>query len=288
MTKNFRKHIYLSILPAAVMFTVFMVIPIVIIFVTSFFQWDARGLVFNGLGNYERLLKDRAFKDALRNTAIWMAAATLLHIPFAALVAIILSKKLRGWKIFRTLFFLPNIVSYAALSIVFLAFYNARYGLLNSALGSIGLEHLQSDWLFQRDTALPALILTWVFQIGLYMIIIMAEIVSIPDSIYEAAQIDGASHLQQDFFITLPLLRNVLGTCMILSATRSLIYFEGILLMTNGGPMNATLNLPMFAYKEYSNYHYGYTNTIGFVILIFGLITIVVIRRLFRIGERDA
>jgi raffinose/stachyose/melibiose transport system permease protein len=115
----------------------------------------------------------------------------------------------------------------------------------------------------------------------------MAEIVSIPESLYEAASIDGANRWQQDLYITLPLLRNVIGTCMILAATLSLIYFEGIFLMTGGGPANATMNLPMLAYNQYSNFRWGYTNAIGLTILILGLIFILVIRTVFRVGEEN-
>lgn len=287
MTRNLRISIAASLMPACVIFTVFFIIPIGIMIVTSFYDWGARGMTFIGLENYIRLMDDFAFHDALRNTAIWVAAAILLHVPLAVLVAVVLSKKMMGWKIFRTLFFIPNIISYAALSVVFLNFYNARFGLLNSILDSVGLGHWGRDWLFSTDTALAAIIFSWLFHVGLYMIIVMAEIVAIPDEIYEAADIDGASAVQKDLYITLPLLRNIIGTCMILAATQSLIYFEGVLLMTNGGPANATLNLPMFAYQEYSLFRWGYTNTIGLVILSAGLMLILIIKTIFRVGERD-
>jgi raffinose/stachyose/melibiose transport system permease protein len=193
-----------------------------------------------------------------------------------------------GWRIFRTLFFIPNIISYASLSVVYLSFFNARYGLLNTILEDVGLDGLTRDWLFSTDTALAAIIMTWLFQIGLYMLLFMAEIAAIPEQLYEAAEIDGATEFQKDFLITIPLLRNIIGTAMILAATQSLIYFEGILLMTEGGPANATLNLPMFAYRNYSNFNWGYTNAIGVIILIFGIVLIVSIRQLFRVGRRDA
>lgn len=283
-----RLSIGLSLLPAAVLFTTFMIVPIGIMIVTSFYQWNAFGLQFLGFDNYIRLFTaDRASTAALSNTATWILAACLLHVPMGLMVAVILSKKMRGWRIFRTLFFIPNIISYASLSIVYLSFFNARYGLLNSTLGGIGLEGLQQDWLFQTDTALYAMIATWLFQIGLYMLLFMAEIAAIPESLYEAAEIDGATEFQKDLLITVPLLRNIIGTAMILAATQSLIYFEGILLMTNGGPANATLNMPMFAYRNYSNFNWGYTNAIGVLILILGIVLIVTIRALFRVGRRD-
>ena len=285
LNRSFKRNIYLSLLPAVVIFTVFMVIPILILIGTSFTRWRTSGITVAGLANYARLLNDPAFWKAVTNTGIWMGAAALIHVPLAVLVAMILSRKVRGWKLFRTLFFLPNIVSYASLAIVFGAAYNPRYGVVNNALDALGFK--RQDFLFQTDTALAALILTWLFMVGLYMIIIMAEIVAIPDSLYEAASIDGATRTQQDVFITLPLLRNVVGTCVILAVTQSLIYFEGILLLTNGGPRNATLNLPMFAYQKYQLFEWGYANAIGVVIFILGLLSIALVWSLFRVGKRD-
>ena len=285
LNRSFKRNIYLSLLPAVVIFTVFMVIPILILIGTSFTRWRTSGITAAGLANYARLLNDPAFWKAVTNTGIWMGAAALIHVPLAVLVAMILSRKVRGWKLFRTLFFLPNIVSYASLAIVFGAAYNPRYGVVNNALDALGFK--RQDFLFQTDTALAALILTWLFMVGLYMIIIMAEIVAIPDSLYEAASIDGATRTQQDVFVTLPLLRNVVGTCVILAVTQSLIYFEGILLLTNGGPRNATLNLPMFAYQKYQLFEWGYANAIGVVIFILGLLSIALVWSLFRVGKRD-
>jgi raffinose/stachyose/melibiose transport system permease protein len=285
LTKAFKRNIYLSILPAFLIFSTFLILPIFILLITSFSRWNGGPLTFIGFANYLRLFNDPAFWKAIVNTIIWISAAVFLHLPLAVLVALILSKKIRGWKIFRTLFFLPNIVSYASLAFVFQQIYNPRYGFVNNALDSMGFK--RQDFLFQTDTALTALILTWLFMVGLYMIIIMAEIVAIPDSLYEAAAIDGATQTQQDFFITLPLLRNVLGTCTILTVTQSLIYFEGILLTTEGGPRNATLNLPMLAYKHKELVDWGYANTVGVVIFLLGILSIVLIWRLFRVGNKD-
>ena len=286
MQKNVGASIFLSLLPALLLFLTFLAFPFVTIVTTSFFEWRASGLRFVGVENYLDLWDSRAFRSALKNTAIWVGAAVLLHVPLAVLAAIILSRRVRGWKVFRTLFFMPNIVSYSALAIVFLGFYNARYGALNMVLGDLGLEHLQRDWLFDYNTALYALIATWLFHVGLYMIIVMAEIATIPGDLYESAVLDGASEVAQDFYITLPLLRNVIGTCMILTVTQSLIYFEGIFLTTGGGPANATLNLSMATYRNFENFRWGQANTIGVHIVVFGVLAILIIRRVFRIGEK--
>ena len=281
-----RLAIFLSLAPALALFAVFLAGPFLTIVVTSFFDWSAAGLSYAGFANYLELWDSRSFVSALRNTGIWVAAAVLLHVPLATVAALILSRRLRGWKVFRTLFFLPNIVSYSALAIVFLGFYNARYGALNVFLTDLGLETWTRDWLFDYRLALYALIATWIFHVGLYMIIIMAEIASIPEDIYEAAVLDGASELTQDLKLTLSLLRNVIGTCMILTITQSLVYFEGIFLITKGGPANATLNLSMATYRSFETFEWGEANAIGVHIVVFGIAAILLVRRLFRIGER--
>ncbi|MEQ8400254.1 MAG: sugar ABC transporter permease [Roseitalea porphyridii] len=287
MQKSLGLSIFVSLLPAIALFVTFLAFPFATILVTSFFEWNAAGMTFNGGANYLELWDSRSFRSALQNTAIWVGAAVLIHVPLAAVLAMILSRRVKGWKVFQTLFFLPNIVSYSALAIVFLGFYNARYGALNMLLEDIGLGHLQQDWLFQYDTALYALIATWIFHVGLYMIIIMAEIASIPEDMYEAAVIEGASEVQQDWYITLPLLRNVIGTCMILTVTQSLIYFEGIFLTTKGGPANASLNMSMATYRAFETFDWGEANAIGMHIVLLGVVAIVLIRHVFRIGERD-
>jgi raffinose/stachyose/melibiose transport system permease protein len=285
LTWKYRRSIALALAPAVAIFGTIFVVPIGTLLVTSLFTWDSSGLEFAGIENFRRLLEDAAFWAAMRVQTIWLAASTLVHVPLAVIVALILARKMPGWKVFRTVFFLPNIVSYAALAMVFVAFYNARYGMLNESLSGIGLSEVRQDWLFTPSTALAAIIATWLFHVGLFTVIIMAEIASIPESLYEAATVDGAKPWQRDLFITLPLLRTVVGTCMILAATMSLIYFEGIFLMTGGGPADATLNLPMFAYRHYSQFNWGYANAIGVVILLLGVLAILTIRRVFRVRE---
>jgi raffinose/stachyose/melibiose transport system permease protein len=213
--------------------------------------------------------------------------ATLLHVPLGVYIAITLSKKLPGWRLFRTFFFLPNVISLAAWSMMFRSVYNQRFGLLNSLLELVGLDGLTANWLASTDTALFAVILSWFFNIGFYMIITMAEIASIPEQLYEAAEIDGATEGQRDRYITFPLLRKILGTCMVLAVSISLVGFEYVFLMTRGGPANQTMTLPLYVYRMYTLPQYGYSNTIGLVTLFFGLAVMLVINRTFRLQETD-
>lgn len=278
--------ITLSLLPGAILFTAFFLVPLGVVLVTSLSEWGPIGLTMNGFENYRLLFRDEAFWQALRNTALFSAAALFIQVPVGVGLAVILSQRIRGWRVLRTLYFLPNIVSYAALALVYLTFYNPRYGLLNQLLGAVGLENTR-DWLFDTDTALPAVAATWIFTAGLIMILVMAEIDAISPEIFEAARVDGASRWQTTRMVILPLLRNVIGVCTILVLLGTLAYFDGVYIMTGGGPANRTLTLSLYAFQQYSESNWGYANAIGVLLLTFGLIVIVAVRRAFRIGERD-
>jgi raffinose/stachyose/melibiose transport system permease protein len=278
--------IAISILPAALLFAAFFLVPLGVVIVTSLSDWGPIEFAFTGLENYRLLFADDAFWSALRNTALFAAAAVLIQVPVGVAVAIILSQRIRGWRVLRTIYFLPNIVSGAALALVYVTFYNPRYGLLNQALGAIGIESTR-DWLYDVDTALPAIAATWVFTAGLVIILVMAEIAAIPAEIHDAARVDGASRWQVTRHITLPLLRNAVGVCVILVLLFTLAYFDGVYIMTGGGPADRTLTLALYAFQEYSNSNWGYANAVGVLLIALGLLVIVAVRALFRIGERD-
>src|SRR5204863_4992865 len=136
-------------------------------------------------------------------------------------------------------------------------------------------------------TALPAVIGTFVFIIGFVMILVMAEIAAIPTDLYEAARVDGATALQQHTRVTVPLLRNVLGTCVLITLLGYLALFDIVYILTAGGPGNGTVTLVLYAYRIYTAGDWGYANAIGTFIILTGGILIVAVRPLFRIGQRD-
>jgi raffinose/stachyose/melibiose transport system permease protein len=278
--------IVLSLLPGLVLFAVFFAIPIGVLVVTSFTDWSLIGWHYIGAHNYRRLIHDWTLWVAARNTAIYAAAGVLVQVPLGCAAGIILSQKLPGWRVYRAILFIPFVISGAAYALVFSMVYNPRYGLLDGLLGWVGLNHHQ-DWLFDVHTALPAVIGTFVFILGFVMILVMAEIAAIPLELYEAAQVDGATLFQQHRRITLPLLRNVLGTCVLITVLGYLALFDIVYILTAGGPGNGTVTLVLYAYRIYTNGDWGYANAIGTFIVLAGAVLIVGVRRLFRIGERD-
>jgi raffinose/stachyose/melibiose transport system permease protein len=278
--------IALSLLPGILLFAVFFLVPLGVLVVTSFSHWGLTTWGYAGVDNYRVLFQDPAFWHAVRNTAIYAAAGVFIQVPLGCAAGIVLYQRPPGWRLFRTLLFIPFVISGAAYALVFSIFYNPRYGLLNSALGRLGLN-AHRDWLFDLNTALPAVIGTFVFVLGFIMILVMAELAAIPAELYEAARVDGAGALACQLRITLPLLRNVVGTCVLITLLGYLALFDLVFILTSGGPGDQTVTLVLYAYRAYANGQWGYANAVGVFIVIVGALLIVTVRRLFRIGVRD-
>jgi raffinose/stachyose/melibiose transport system permease protein len=174
------------------------------------------------------------------------------------------------------------------LGFIFLMIFNGQIGLINSVLQALHLEKFAHNWFFEPQTAFWSVTATWLFFAGLIMLLVLTEISTIPSSLYEAADLDGASQWQKDLFVTLPQLRNVIGTCLILAATSKLKEFELIYLTTKGGPGTETMNLPLYLYNtSITQNNFGYSNMIGTVLIAMGLILIYIITKAFRIGSDE-
>lgn len=280
-----RWSVALSILPGLLLFAIFFVVPLGVLVVTSLADWSGIGFEWLGFDNFATMAQDETFWRAARNTGLYVAAGVFFQVPLGVVAGIILAQHVRGWKVFRSILFVPFVISGAAFALVFAVFYNPRYGLLNSTLDVVGLNSGR-DWLFDTQTALPAVAGTFVFILGLVIVLVMAEIASIPQELYEAAEMDGASALQRQVHITLPLLRNVIGTVVLITLLAYLALFDVVFILTKGGPADSTLTLALYAYRAYVNNAWGFASAVGIVIVLVGLVLIVGVRQLFRLGER--
>jgi raffinose/stachyose/melibiose transport system permease protein len=193
----------------------------------------------------------------------------------------ILARRPRGWQVLRTVYFLPNVISQVAIAMLWMAIYNAEHGILNQLLTRLGLEAWTHKWLGEIETALPAVIVQQVLYIGYFMIIILAGTAAIPESLYEAARIDGAGVWQQELHITLPMLRGILITSMTLAMAYGMRHFEATFLMTGGGPANSTSTMGLMLYKMMGYLDYGHANAVGTTLILLGGLLIVGIRRVF-------
>ena len=269
--------------PAIVLMVAFFVIPVVYVAVVSILKWNGISTpAFNSLRNYLMLFKDKAFTRSILNNVIWALVAGFIQVPLAMVMAIILSRKPKGWKFFRTVYFFPQVISGIALATMWRAIYNADTGLLNGLLKAVGLGHLAKDWLGTIETAFPAVLIYWIFYVGYYMVIMMADITTIDESYYEAATIDGATDFQQAIHITIPLIRRTsLLTCVTLASVMGLRQFEQVYMLTNGQPANTTSTIVLYMYKKLQDSNYGMASASAVILIIVGVIFIVCIRKLF-------
>ena len=279
--------ILLFLLPVLTLYAMYFLWPLGFIFVTSTLKWNGISRPeFLGLGNYIANFRNSTFLLSLKNNFIWLFSNGILQIGMAAVVALILARHPRGWRFLRTVYFLPNVISQVAIAMMWKALYNAEYGAINQFLVAIGLENLTRNWLGEIGTALPSVIIQQIFYIGYFMIIILASVMTIPESLYEAAEIDGASVLQQEFYITIPMIKEILVTAATLAMAYGLRHFEATFLLTDGGPANRTSVLGIMLYKRLGALRYGQAASISATLVILGLIMIVLIRS--TVGRRSS
>lgn len=279
--------IALFVLPGFLMYCIFLLVPIIFTGYTSLFKTDLMSPAeFVGIKNYVNLFRDTTFQKAIGNNLLMVGGSLLAHMPLALLFSTILYYKIRGSQFFQTVFFLPCVICGVAVGLMWKFVYNSEFGLLNKVFELVGLESLKKAWLFMPQTALASIIVVVMWQfVGYHMIIQLAAMKNIPETLYEAAEIDGASKWQQFWSITLPLIKNVLRIDAVLIITGSLKYYDLVAVMTNGGPNHATelLSTYMF-YQGFRILKFGFSAAIGVILLLLCVVALVLSNTLFR-GE---
>ena len=288
LTRSDKRALVAFLAPAVALVVLFFVIPVIYVAVVSLLKWNGITTAhFNGVKNFALLFKDKTFVRSVINNVIWAGVAACIQVPLAMLMAIILSRKPRGWKFFRTVYFFPQVISGIALATLWRSVYNAESGLLNGILTAVGAGHLACDWLGGIKTAFPAVLIYWVFYVGYYMVIMMADISTIDQDYYEAATIDGASDFQQAIHITIPLIkRSSLLTCVTLASVMGLRQFEQVYMLTNGQPAGTTSTIVLYLYKKLQDANYGMASASAIILIVVGAVFIVCIRKLFEERKR--
>ncbi|MEA3338682.1 MAG: sugar ABC transporter permease [Chloroflexota bacterium] len=263
---------YLFLLPSIIIFAVFVFFPLFFSFYTSLTRWNLPYQpLFIGLENYRYLFTDEigspAFFGSIRNS-FYYAAGVPLNIAISLCIALLLNQRLRSVSFFRTAYFLPTITSTAAISVVWLWIYHpADYGLFNSILLKLGLSPLR--WLRDPHLAMPALILMGIWHgMGYNIIIFLAGLQSIPISLYEAAEVDGAGSWARFWRITLPLLSPTTFYILVIGIVNSLKAFTQMHVMTEGGPLEATTTITYYLYQEaFEHFTMGRASAVACVLL---------------------
>lgn len=267
-------QIALYLLPALLLVTIFFSIPLLAAAALSSTEWVGIGMPrFVGLGNFATLFSDPAFLLAIRNTVIWVAVGAFIHTPLCILVALVVARRPRGWKIFRTILFLPNIISGTALALLWYFVFHVSLGLLNGSLAALELNALRHNWLFDPNTALGTTMTPWVVYIGFGMVLFLTQISTIPREYYEAAEINGASTFSQDLWITIPLIRRAIALQLIFVVGYALRSFEYPFIMTSGGPANASITLSLYIYRQMMTANqYGLAMAAGLITVLIGVL----------------
>jgi raffinose/stachyose/melibiose transport system permease protein len=284
-----KRQLILYLTPAIVLVLGFFVLPLIFVAYMSFHQWAGLGPAnFIGIDNFTYLFNDRTFRTALFNTVSWAFVGIFIHTPLCLLVALILARRPLMWKLFRTIFFLPNVISTTAIAFLWYFILHVDLGLVNNLLGAVGLGSWKRAWLFDPQTALPGTQLPFIIYIGFGMVLFLTQISTIPREYYEAAELDGASAWRQDLHITIPLIRRTIALQVLFVVGYVLKMFEYPFIMTGGGPANRTINLSLYIYRQMITANqYGLSMAAGVVTLALGVIMISVLFITLRRMERE-
>lgn len=268
--------IFLCVAPAVILFTIFMIIPTVNIFRMSVYKWGgySANKTFVGFDNFKILAQDMKFLQSLQNTILLIVIVTIITISFALIFAAILTReKIVGQNFFRIVFYIPNILSIVVISAIFSAILDSKTGLLNSILALFrGKESEPIYWLGDQKIIIFSIAMAMIWQaIGYYMVMYMAGMASVPESVYESADIEGANRIRQFFTLTIPLIWTNIRTTLTFFIISSInLSFMLVKAMTGGGPDGSTEVFLSYMYKQaYTNSSYGYGMAIGVVIFLF-------------------
>lgn len=281
-----KKIIFMLVFPGFALFIFAVLFPIGLSTYYGMTDWMGIGdFNFVGLENFKNVLQDKIFWISLRNAASLAFFTVVLQHPIALLFALLLDHVGgRVEKIFRTIFFIPCVISLIVTSKMWVNIYNSQYGLLNKVLEFLNLGFLKQQWLGDPDIVLYSVIFIMMWQgFGWALLIYYAGVKGLSEEVYEASRIDGANHFQTFFQITIPLLRPVIMVNVIWAVISSLKQMETIYLTTNGGPGNASQFLANYLYiKAFNSYEYGYGNAISVLFVIVCLITTIVLNRILK------
>lgn len=273
MRKNWSAYLFL--VPGLIHFAIFTLFAVGFAFYISFHEWNIirPEKPFVGLENYLRLFQDTRFHRAVINTLTFMVGVPL-NLASGLAVALLLNTKVRGQALFRAMFYLPVVTPLVVSAIIWKWVYQGDYGLLNYYLLKFGIIEEKIFWLADPNLALPALILMGIWGgTGATMVIYLAGLQSIPEEMYDAAKVDGASSWQRLLYITIPLLRPTTFFLFVTGIIGAFQIFTEVYIMTNGGPLNRTTTIGYYLYTNaFRELEMGYATAMAFILfaMIFG------------------
>lgn len=281
---------YILIAPTIAVFIIFLYIPLVNAFKISLFDFKGYGSMdkFVGLENYKYVIGDRVFWNSVGHTITLIGFDLLLSITIGFLLAYALFRGIKGKRVFHVAFFIPYLISMVVVGCIWKIIYDPMIGPLNQILGMLGLDSLRHSWLSEQGTALGSIIVTWIWRtIPFNMLILYANIMSLPTDYLEAAELDGASAWQRIRYVILPYLAPTFITLAILTITNDLRAFDMVWTMTKGGPGGATEVITSYVYrKAFSSQRFGIASTAS-IIMMAMMIVITAISQLTKRREKE-
>lgn len=275
-----KRYIVLFLSPTVILLFAFLLYPLIQSVYYSFTDWYnfSNKKTFIGLDNYRQLVQDPVVGIALRNTLILIVGAIVLQAGGGLALALLTDSVKRGFKFFRTVYFFPIVISGTAIGLMFSIIYNYDYGLLNAIMRALGLP--EQVWLTEHSSIYLVLIpILWQY-VGFYFVIFLTGISKIPEDIYESAQLDGITGIQKAFKITIPLLRDVIASCLTLATAGALKVFDVVYIVTKGGPMNSSELLSTYMYdKAFNGQNAGYASTIVIAMMLLGILITVLLNK---------
>lgn len=276
---------YLLIMPNLLVYTVFIFIPVIWVLILSFTSFSILNPgEYVGFANYIKMANDSIFIEAVGNTLQFWIFTVIPQMVIGLILAVLLHSKIRGVAVFRAGIYLPVVISSVAVAMTWLWLYDPIQGPVNQVMGWFG--HSGYDWLKDPDVALLAIIIVGIWVgIGFAMIIYLAGIQGIPEHLYEAASIDGATGIRQFFIITVPLLKPMTFFLFVTSTIKSFQVFDLVYIMTKGGPVNTTNTIVTeIIATSFERYEMGYASALA--IFLLGL-TLVVTLVNYKVGSKD-
>jgi raffinose/stachyose/melibiose transport system permease protein len=279
MKKNKGKYLFcgLFLSPAFIVYTVMVVFSVITTIYYSTLKWDGLGSgVFDGFTNYARLFKDKTFWGITGNTITFVVLSVVLQNVFGIILAYLVSRINWGYRFFRAVFFLPVVVTSAAVATMFTMFFNDA-GVVNWLLRALGLDGIIRPWLMDPKTVLYCVIFPEVWQFtGIYFLIHLAGVQAVPDEVIESARMDGARSVTVLLRIIVPMMTEVIQVGVLFSLINAVKSFNFSWMMTFGGPGTSSAYVSVYMYKRvFQDFRYGYGSAVA-VILLIALIIITV------------
>ena len=240
----------LFLFPSVLLTLALGVYPLLWVLRYMFYDYPGYGeALFVGLDNFRRLLGDALFWESVRNTFVYAGGKLVLTIPLSLVLAVLLNGKLRGRHVLRAIYFMPTVISTAVISVVFYIIFNSYNGMVNQLLLQWRIIGAPIEWLGPKHAMLTVVLVAVWGAVGNYMLLFLAGLQSIPNDLYESAEIDGANPTQRFWYITIPMLGPVMQMIVMLAVIASLKGYESIMVMTEGGPIGKTEVMYLYLYK---------------------------------------